>query len=108
MCCGNLSPMASRTSTSDSPTTSLAAANPTTSGTVSKSHTMTVGFISYDTLVHIAECASALKAVFATSFAAYGLRPDHPNHARLRQPTAQPIRRTNYSSSLNLHAVAYI
>src|SRR6516164_489110 len=45
MCFGNLSPIASRTSTSDLPTRSLAAANPLRSGTVSRSHTMTLGFI---------------------------------------------------------------
>ena len=43
MCFGNLSPIASRTSTSDLPTRSLAAANPPRSGTVSRSHTMTLG-----------------------------------------------------------------
>ena|SRR5262249_42592337 len=36
MCLGNFSPIASRTSTSDLPTRSLAAANPPRSGTVSK------------------------------------------------------------------------
>src|SRR5262249_35412442 len=45
MCFGNLSPIASRTSMSDLPTRSLAAANPPRSGTVSRSQTMTVGFI---------------------------------------------------------------
>src|SRR5262249_6644944 len=45
MCFGNLSPIASRTSTSDLPTRSLAAANPPRSGTVSRSQTMTLGFM---------------------------------------------------------------
>src|SRR5262245_64281131 len=45
MCFGNLSPIASRTSRSDLPTRSLAAANPLRSGTVSKSQTMTFAFI---------------------------------------------------------------
>src|SRR5215831_9913366 len=45
MCFGNLSPIASRTSTSDLPTRSLAAANPARSGTVSKSQTMMLGFM---------------------------------------------------------------
>src|SRR5262249_4405584 len=45
MCLGNLSPIASRTSTSDLPMRSLAAANPPRSGTVSRSQTMTLGFI---------------------------------------------------------------
>jgi hypothetical protein len=45
MCFGNLSPIAWRTSTSDLPTVSLAAANPQRSGTVSRSQTMTLGFI---------------------------------------------------------------
>src|SRR5262245_64429739 len=45
MCFGNLSPIASRTSTSDLPTRSLAAANPLRSGTVSRSQTMTLGFM---------------------------------------------------------------
>src|SRR6516225_11873380 len=45
MCFGNLSPIASRTSTSDLPTRSLAAANPPRSGMVSRSQTMTLGFM---------------------------------------------------------------
>src|SRR5262245_62977215 len=45
MCLGNLSPIASRTSTSDLPTRSLAAANPLRSGTVSRSQTMTLDFM---------------------------------------------------------------
>src|SRR5262249_32047346 len=45
MCFGNLSPMASRTSASDLPMRSLAAANPPRSGTVSRSQTMTLGFM---------------------------------------------------------------
>jgi hypothetical protein len=45
MCFGNLSPIASRTSTSDFPMRSWAAANPPRSGTVSRSQTMTLGFI---------------------------------------------------------------
>jgi hypothetical protein len=45
MCFGNLSPMASRTSSSVLPTRSLAAANPRRSGTVSGSQTMTLPFM---------------------------------------------------------------
>ena len=44
MCLGNLSPIASRTSTSDLRTRSWAAANPARSGNVSKSQTMALGF----------------------------------------------------------------
>src|SRR6516165_1773069 len=44
MCFGNLSPIASRISTSHLPTRSLAAAKPPRSGTVSRSQTMTLGF----------------------------------------------------------------
>jgi len=43
MCFGNLSPIASRTSTSDLPIRSLAAANPARSGTVSRSRRDTDG-----------------------------------------------------------------
>src|SRR6516165_12598703 len=48
MCFGNLSPIVSRTSTSDLPTRSFAAANPPRSGTVSRSQTMTLGFMQVD------------------------------------------------------------
>src|SRR5215471_15402421 len=44
MCLENLSPIASRTSTSDLPTRPFAAANPARSGTVSRSQTMRLGF----------------------------------------------------------------
>src|SRR6516164_3286514 len=48
MCFGNLSPRTSRTSTSDLPTRSLATANPAKSGTVSRSQTMTLGFMQFE------------------------------------------------------------
>src|SRR5262245_61588395 len=50
MCLGNLLPRASRTSASALPTRSLAAANPARSGTVSRSQTMTLGFIAKQTM----------------------------------------------------------
>jgi hypothetical protein len=53
MCFGNLSPIASRTSTSDLPTRSLAAANPPRSGTVSRSHTMTLGCMRVVTVLQL-------------------------------------------------------
>src|ERR1700730_13888750 len=64
MCLGNLLPSASRMSASLCPTRLLATANPGKSGTVSRSQTMTLGFICTQPLSH-----QSLAGEFAKSAA---------------------------------------
>jgi hypothetical protein len=52
-------PEASGTSTSDLPTRSLAAANPPRSGTVSRSHTITLGCMAV--ICHLQYCAAVIQ-----------------------------------------------
>src|SRR5262249_35408897 len=62
MCFGNLSPIASRISTSDLPTRSWATANPPRSGTVSRSQTMTLGFMQIAAYYRWRSCVETLAS----------------------------------------------
>src|SRR5262249_24198143 len=100
ICFGNLSPTASRTSTSDLPTRSLAAANPPRSGTVSKSHTMTLGFMQTTYVTHAClesyETRSAVhrgNALLQSLHYPHG-EPDSSQHPAPGKPSKQHVSTT--------------
>src|SRR5215510_1216703 len=88
MCFGNLPPIASRTSTSDLRTRSLAAANPARSGTVSRSQTMTVGFIWIDYNMRPRFLGPALRA------SAFRLTTSGITGQRAQEPPRQAVGET--------------